>query len=85
MLDDHMVAGTFRGELLLRVGRDGHGEALKQPHVRPMLMKGREMQGYVSVAREAIVSDRALAGWLERAVTFVRTLPAKKKTKKPGR
>lgn len=32
MLNGNMVAGTLRGELLVRVGKEANDDALKRPH-----------------------------------------------------
>lgn len=82
MLGDHMVAGTMKGELLVRIGKDNHAAAVKQPHARTMEMSGRAMQGYVLVGPEGIATDNALDGWLGQAVAFVKTLPPKQKAKR---
>lgn len=78
MLGEHMVAGTFRGGLLVRVGKEAHLAALKRPGARVFDMTGRPMQGYVSVDGKAVASDAALADWVDLAVRFVMTLPPKK-------
>ena len=41
MINGNMLAGTFKGDLLVRVGKDGHAAALKRPHTRPMEQAGR--------------------------------------------
>ena len=38
---------------------------------------GRPMKGWVMVEPDGIEDDAQLAGWIERAVEFVVTLPAK--------
>ena len=83
MLDDHMVAGTWKDDLLVRVGKENHGACVVRPSARVMEMNGRKMQGYVIVASEGIASDAALADWLDIACAHVRTLPPK--AKKPAK
>jgi TfoX/Sxy family transcriptional regulator of competence genes len=84
MLGDHMVAGSMKGELLVRAGKDNHAAAVKKPHARAMEMRGREMAGYVFVAPTGIASDATLDGWLKQAIAFVKALPPKKAKKKAG-
>jgi hypothetical protein len=48
-----------QGGLLVRVGAASQGEALRQPHVKPMEMRGRIMTGFV----------RALGGEWRRVTT----------------
>jgi TfoX/Sxy family transcriptional regulator of competence genes len=79
-----MVGGTMacsvsgRGGLLIRVGRDALGRALKEPHVEPMKMGAKTMSGFVRVAAEGYRTDAALRKWVRRGLDFVTTLPAKK-------
>ena len=40
------------------------------------------MEGYVHVAPEGTMTETDLAGWLDRALTFVETLPPKSKPAK---
>lgn len=77
MLGGHMCCGVSKERLMVRVGAAGMAAALAEPHVRPMEMAGRRMGGFVWVAPEGFASDAALAGWVQRGVDFVGTLPAK--------
>lgn len=76
MLNGNMVAGTFRGGMLVRIGKERHGEALSRPGAGPMLMRGRPVVGYVLVDGEAL-SDPAIRDWAQQALSHVRTLPPK--------
>jgi TfoX/Sxy family transcriptional regulator of competence genes len=73
-----MVAGTLRGELLVRVGRDGNDAALKRPHTHVMEMS-RPAPGYIMVRAEGTRRERDLKQWLDIAMAHVSTLPAKTK------
>jgi TfoX/Sxy family transcriptional regulator of competence genes len=77
MLNGNMLAGTFKGDLLVRVGRDSHETALQRPHTRPMEQAGRVAAGYVIVAAAGVANDRELKRWLDTAIAHVETLPAK--------
>ena len=76
MLNGNMVAGTSKRGMLVRVGKEGHAAALARPNAQPMAMSGRPMEGYVFVDPPP-ADERALKEWLDLAVAFVRTLPAK--------
>ena len=82
MLNGNMLIGTSKRGLLVRVGKDAHAAAVARPHARPMEMGGRSMEGYVHVAPEGTASEAELAGWLDRALAFVETLPPKVKSAK---
>ena len=84
MLNGNMVAAASRRGLLVRVGKQGHRDALAQPGARAMEMRGRTMEGYVHVDPQALTGG-ALETWLGKAVAFVQTLPAKAPGAKPTR
>jgi len=78
MLDGNMVVGPMKGGgLLVRVGKDGYDDALQRPGAGPMQFTGRTMSGFVEVTGDAVEDDEALADWIEVAIAFVSTLPAK--------
>jgi TfoX/Sxy family transcriptional regulator of competence genes len=91
MLNGNLVAAASKRGLLARVGKDHQSAALEQHGVRPMVMRGRTMQGYIYLDPPH-VNPRALRGLLELAVGFVKSLqpksprtrssPAKRKRKK---
>jgi TfoX/Sxy family transcriptional regulator of competence genes len=76
MLNGNMLAGTSKRGLLLRVGKERHGEAVAEPGMRAMEQRSRVMEGYV-YADPPPALDAALKAWLERALDHVRTLPPK--------
>jgi TfoX/Sxy family transcriptional regulator of competence genes len=85
MLNNNLVAAASKRGLLLRVGKEGHSEALKKPGVRPVEMRGRVMEGYVFVDPETLTS-KTLRTWLDKAAAFVLTLPPKnRKTTRKGK
>jgi hypothetical protein len=65
--------------LIVRLGPDEGEEALREPHVKEFDITGRAMKGWVLVGREGVEDDERLTAWIQRAVKFVRTLPAKEK------
>jgi TfoX/Sxy family transcriptional regulator of competence genes len=71
------VAASGQGGLLVRVD-PCEGEALiAPPHVAAMVMRGREMKGWLRVDADAVRSRRELARWVRRGVALARSLPAK--------
>lgn len=77
LLHGNMAAGTTQGRLVLRVGPEGHDDAMAQPHAQPMDFTGKPMRGFLFVAPEGVTTDAALGQWLSRATAYVDTLPAK--------
>jgi TfoX/Sxy family transcriptional regulator of competence genes len=76
MVDGHMVCGIVGDDLMLRLGVAGADEALDRPHVRPMDFTGRPMTTMVYVGPTE-VRGRALRAWVEKALSYTRTLPPK--------
>lgn len=71
------VAASGQGGLLVRVG-PAEGERLpSSPHVSAMVMRGREMKGWLRVDAEGVRGKRMLEPWVRRGVAFARSLPAK--------
>jgi hypothetical protein len=50
---------------------------LLEPHVSEFNISGRSMKGWVLVVPEGVEDDDELNGWIQRAVKFVGSLPAK--------
>ncbi|HET6529087.1 MAG TPA: TfoX/Sxy family protein [Actinoplanes sp.] len=71
-----MTVAVTGADLMVRVGKAGAADALAQPGVRPSEIGGRPMGGWV-VVDGAVLDDEALSGWIDRARTFVATLPPK--------
>ena len=79
MVDGHLaVAASGRGGLMVRVDPDRAGTYLRGAGVEPMEMRGRAMAGWLRVDTEAVRTKAQLRKWVERGVTFVRTLPPKR-------
>jgi len=78
MLNGNLVAAASKRGLLLRVGKERQADALAQPGARPMVMRGRTMEGYVYLDPPAL-DDRVVRAMLRVAGGFVGTLPPKSK------
>jgi TfoX/Sxy family transcriptional regulator of competence genes len=77
-----LVAGNLAvcvsgDELLVRVGPEGTDDALARGHARLFEMGGRPMRGWVMVAASGIETAAGLRAWVERGLTFARSLPPK--------
>ena len=76
MLDGNLLVGASRRGLLVRTGKDRQHEALAWPHSRPMVRRGRSMEGYVYIDPPG-ASDDAVRACVRLARAFVETLPRK--------
>ena len=77
MINGNMCAGTWKGALIVRLDKSCHEETLTEPHTRPADMNGRILKGWALVEPAGIEAETDLAAWLERAVKFAESLPAK--------
>jgi TfoX/Sxy family transcriptional regulator of competence genes len=73
------VSASGQGGLLLRVDPDETDALLAKPHAHPFEMRGREMQGWLRVEPEGVGTKRQLERWVQRGVSYARSLPAKQK------
>jgi len=67
------VAASGQGGLLVRVDPAESEALVASSDARPMEMRGREMPGWLRVDPP----DEELAAWVERGVSFARSLPPK--------
>jgi hypothetical protein len=72
------VAASGQGGLMVRVDPDDTATLLRRDHVRPMVMRNRELAGWVRVDDAGVRTKRQLAAWTRRGVTYARTLPRKR-------
>jgi len=79
LIDGHMsVSVSHRGGLMVRVD-PAEGESLAtKPHVSMIVMRGREMPGWLHVRVEAIKTKRQLDSWVKRCVAHARAEPPKR-------
>ena len=76
-LNGNALAGVWKDSLIARLGPEKGEAALLEPHVREFDITGRPMRNWVVVGPEGVEDDEQLAGWIERAIKFVKTLPKK--------
>ncbi|HEU4656622.1 MAG TPA: TfoX/Sxy family protein [Capillimicrobium sp.] len=71
------VAASGEGGVLVRVDPE-EGEALAaRDHASPMVMRGREMRGWLRVDADGVRTKRQLEPWVRRGVAYARALPPK--------
>jgi len=75
LLNGRMFGGIVGHDFMVRVGAAQYGEALAQPHTRPMDFTGRPLQGFVFVGPGDQLTDEEIRRWVERAIAFAATLP----------
>jgi hypothetical protein len=71
------IAASGQGGALVHVGKDEWDELMAGDGAEPMVMRGKEMRGWIRVRDEALATDEALQEWVDVGVGHARSLPAK--------
>ncbi len=77
MVDGNMACGVHKQDLIVRLSDEDSDAALKRAHVRVFDMTGRPMKGWITVQPEGVATAKALDAWIEKGVSFARSLPPK--------
>jgi|SRR5579884_319744 len=78
LIHGHMsVSVSGQGGLLLHVDPEETERLVGKPHAAPMVMRGREMDGWLRVAPEGVRTKAQLERWVRRGVDYARSLPPK--------
>lgn len=72
------VAASGQGGILVRVKPDAADGLVATTSARPMVMRGRELRGWLRVDAADVASDDELARWVERGTTYACSLPPKR-------
>jgi len=71
------VAASGEGGLLVRVDPEESAALIDDERVRPTVMRGRTMRGWLRVDAAAVAGPSQLDQWVARGVSYARSLPAK--------
>ena len=77
MVNGHMCCGVVKNDLVLRLSTEQAAASLHQAHTRPMDFSGKPMKSMIYVDPRGTDSDQSLETWVDSALSFVRSLPAK--------
>ena len=77
LLNGNMCVGVWKNSLIARVGPEQYEDALQEAFVSEFDITGRAMKGWVLITPDGIEDDNQLQHWIQRAMKFVRKLPAK--------
>jgi TfoX/Sxy family transcriptional regulator of competence genes len=80
-LNRNMLSGLFEDQMMVRLSEADRTRAVVEAGARPFAPGGRPMREYVVLPPAIVADKRALGVWLKRAIAYVETLPAKKRTK----
>lgn len=77
MVSGNMTVGVLQENLIVRVGLENYEASLRKPGADLFQSTGKPMAGWVTVAPDGHQTDEDLKYWIELALEFVKTLPAK--------
>jgi TfoX/Sxy family transcriptional regulator of competence genes len=78
LVGGHMaVAASGQGGLMIRCDPEQTEALLAEPAARPMVMRGREMSGWLRVDADGVDTREQLEPWVRRGVAYAQSLPPK--------
>lgn len=77
LVHGNMSVGVHGSELVVRVDPADAAALLREPGVRVFDITGRPMKGWLLVSADVLRDPAALRAWVERGVSYARSLPPK--------
>lgn len=78
MVDGHLaVCAGSGGGLMLRADPVRTEALLRQPCVQRVVMRGREIDGWLHVNTDELTTEEQFAAWISQSITYARSLPPK--------
>jgi TfoX/Sxy family transcriptional regulator of competence genes len=71
------VAVRSGGGLMIRVDPVEHDELLAEPGAATMMMRGRPLRGWITVAASGTATPADLTRWVRHGTAYAATLPVK--------
>jgi hypothetical protein len=78
MLHGNVCTGVIKDEMVIRQDPSRTDALLQNKHIRMFDFSGRPMKGWFFIHAKGVASDEDLARWAKAAITYARSLPAKK-------
>lgn len=76
-VDGNLATSLHKGNWIARLSPDDQDAAQRDGGAPFEPMPGRTMKGFFSLPPSTLTDDDAIAAWVERAIRYTRTLPAK--------
>jgi TfoX/Sxy family transcriptional regulator of competence genes len=77
LVNGNMACGVHANNLIIRVGKERHLEALTQPDTRVFDLNGKPMAGWIYVEPQACANDHDLQKWINYGIEYALSLPPK--------
>ena len=72
------IAASGKGGIMVRVDPAESESIVAKTSARPMVMRGREMAGWLRVDADDVRTKRQLSKWVDLGTAFAASLPAKR-------
>jgi TfoX/Sxy family transcriptional regulator of competence genes len=82
LVNGKMCINVTSEGLMCRVDPEIHEELIEKPGCRSMIMKGRELKGWVLIDEEALQTKKQLNYWVELSLSYNEQAKSSKKKKK---
>jgi len=77
LVNGNLLCAARTDSMLVRLGKENEAWTLEIAGIAPMVMRGRQLHGWVRVAPEAYGNDALRQRLVNAALEFNRTLPKK--------
>lgn len=77
MINGNMAVGVSGEELMVRVGKEAHDQAVARTGARTFDMGARPMKGWISVTEVGYDAEDDFHYWVDEGVAYAESLPAK--------
>ena len=77
LMNGNMLCGTYKGDVIFRVGVDDYPQALREKGAASFIMQGKELTGWVTVSGAVLFTPDDARAWIGRAMLYVGGLPGK--------
>ena len=77
MVNGNMAVGVNGEDLIVRVGKEAHEEAISRLGARVFDLPARPMPGWIAVSPEGLAADVDLDSWIRQGVAYAESLPPK--------
>ena len=71
------IAASGQGGLMVRVDPKESDELVATTPAEMMVMRGRQMPGWLRIGSDDLATDATLAEWVERGAAYASSLPPK--------
>lgn len=71
------VSASGQGGLMVRIDPAQADSLIRDSHARRMVMRGREMDGWLRVDLEDVATRESLQGWVSAGLSYAGSLPPK--------